>query len=101
MASLDATLISNATFDAPLTIIIPLLDFLPLLNYMTSLILGIYQAHAYLLCYASGIPTAPRSSDLRNLGGTDFRWWRVGFIVGRSLTIQGSAADLPARLRRR
>ena len=32
----------NATFEAPLSIIISLLDFLPLLNYMASLILGIY-----------------------------------------------------------
>ena len=90
----------NATFGAPLSIISPLLDFLPLLNYMAIPHPGHLPARAYLLCYASGIPTAPRSSDLRNLGGTDFRWWRVGFIVGRSLTIQGSAADLPARLRR-
>jgi len=33
----------NATFEAPLSIIIPLLDFVPLLNCMASLILGIYQ----------------------------------------------------------
>ena len=91
----------NATFDAPLTIIIPLLDFLPLLNYMTSLILGIYQLVLTYFATRAEYRLPRGRADLRKLGGTDFRWWRVGFIVGSSLTIQGSVADLPPRLRRR